>query len=73
MTAVRGFFGHLGFVWNRNLWRLLLALVVLTALIASSGTVAICLRRVSRWQCLKTIVRNQPGNAAGSRSCDRSR
>ncbi len=40
MTAVRGFFGHLGFVWNRNLWRLLLVLVVLTALIASSGTVA---------------------------------
>ena len=40
MTAVRGFFGHLGFVWNKNLWRLLLALIVLTALIASSGTVA---------------------------------
>src|ERR1044072_5740105 len=40
MTAIRGFFGHLGFVWNRNLWRLLLVLVVLTALIASSGTVA---------------------------------
>ena len=40
MTAVRGFFGHLGFVWNRNLWRLLLVLAVITALIASSGTVA---------------------------------
>ena len=29
MTAVRGFFGHLGFVWNRNLWRLLVLLAVM--------------------------------------------
>ena len=34
------FFGHTGFVWNQGLWRLLLVLVMLTALIASSGTVA---------------------------------
>lgn len=40
MTAVRGFFNHLGFIWNRNLFRLLIALAVLTALIASNGTVA---------------------------------
>jgi cell division protease FtsH len=40
MTRVRGFFGHLGFIWDRNLFRLLILLAVLTALIASSGTVA---------------------------------
>jgi cell division protease FtsH len=40
MTTIRGFLGHLGFVWNKNLFRLLIALAVLTALIASSGTVA---------------------------------
>jgi cell division protease FtsH len=40
MTAIRAFLGHLGFVWNKNLFRLLIALAVLTALIASSGTVA---------------------------------
>src|SRR5688572_31278095 len=40
MTAVRNFFGHLGFVWNKNLFRLVIALAVVTALIASSGTVA---------------------------------
>jgi cell division protease FtsH len=40
MTAVRNFASHLGFVWNKNLFRLLIVLAVLTALIASSGTVA---------------------------------
>lgn len=40
MTAVRGFLNNLGFVWNKNLFRLLIALAVVTALIASSGTVA---------------------------------
>ena len=54
MTAVRGFFGHLGFVWNRNLWRLLLVLVVLTALIASSGTVAFL-------QSVFGIIAQRPG------------
>jgi cell division protease FtsH len=40
MTAIRGFFGSLGFVWNKNLYRLLIVLGVLTALIAANGTVA---------------------------------
>ena len=41
MTRIRGFFSHAGFVWNRNLLRLLLALIVLTALIAADGTVQV--------------------------------
>ena len=40
MTRIRGFLGHLGFIWDKNLFRLLILLAVLTALIASSGTVA---------------------------------
>jgi len=40
MTAIRGFFDHLGFIWNRNLFRLLALLIVLTALITANGTVA---------------------------------
>jgi cell division protease FtsH len=40
MTAIRGFFDHLGFIWNRNLLRLLALLIVLTALIAANGTVS---------------------------------
>jgi cell division protease FtsH len=40
MTAIRGFFGGLGFVWNKNLYRLLIVLGVVTALIAANGTVA---------------------------------
>ena len=40
MTAIRNFFGHVGFVWNKNLFRLLILLAVLTALIVSNGTVA---------------------------------
>ncbi|HEV8697217.1 MAG TPA: AAA family ATPase [Candidatus Limnocylindrales bacterium] len=39
MTRIRGFFGHLAFIWDRNLIRLLLVLMVVTALIASNGTV----------------------------------
>jgi cell division protease FtsH len=38
MTRIRGFLGHLAFIWDKNLIRLLLVLMVLTALIASSGT-----------------------------------
>jgi hypothetical protein len=37
MTAIRDFFGHVGFVWNKNLFRLLILLAVLTALIVSAG------------------------------------
>jgi cell division protease FtsH len=40
MTAIRRFFDNAGFVWNKNLFRLVIALAVLTAVIASSGTVA---------------------------------
>jgi cell division protease FtsH len=39
-SNVRGFFGHLAFIWNKNLIRLLLLLAVLTALIASNGTIS---------------------------------
>jgi cell division protease FtsH len=39
MTRIRGFLGHLAFIWDRNLIRLLLVLMVVTALIASNGTV----------------------------------
>ena len=39
MTAIRGFFGHLGFIWERNLFRLMLLLIVVTALIVANGTV----------------------------------
>jgi cell division protease FtsH len=39
MTKVRDLFGHLAFMWDKNLIRLLFALIVLTALIAANGTV----------------------------------
>jgi cell division protease FtsH len=39
MTAMRGFFGHLGFIWSRNLLRLMLVLIVVTSLIVANGTV----------------------------------
>jgi cell division protease FtsH len=38
MTAIRGFFGHLGFMWTKNLRRLLILLAVLTALVVINGT-----------------------------------
>jgi cell division protease FtsH len=38
MTAIRGFFGHLGFMWTKNLRRLFVVLMVLTALIVINGT-----------------------------------
>jgi cell division protease FtsH len=39
MTRIRGLFGHMAFIWDRNLIRLLLLLMVVTALIASNGTI----------------------------------
>jgi cell division protease FtsH len=41
MTRIRGFFSHAGFVWDRNLFRLMLVLIVLTALIAANGTLQV--------------------------------
>ena len=41
MTAMRGFFGHLGFVWQRNLVRLMFLLIVVTALILANGTLGV--------------------------------
>ena len=38
MTRIRGFFSHAGFIWDRNLFRLMLVLIVLTAVIAANGT-----------------------------------
>jgi cell division protease FtsH len=39
MTHIRGALSHLSYIWDRNLIRLLLLLAVLTAIIASSGTI----------------------------------
>ncbi len=39
MTALRDLASHLAFIWEKNLFRLLLALAVLTALIGANGTV----------------------------------
>jgi cell division protease FtsH len=41
MTAMRGFFGHLGFIWQRNLVRLMFLLIVVTALILANGTLGV--------------------------------
>jgi cell division protease FtsH len=41
MTRVRAFANHVGFVWNRNLFRLMIFLAILTALIAANGTVGV--------------------------------
>jgi cell division protease FtsH len=38
MTRLRNAFGHLAFIWDRNLVRLLFVLIVVTSLIASNGT-----------------------------------
>jgi cell division protease FtsH len=41
MTAIRGFFGHLGFIWQRNLVRLMIVLIVVTSLIVANGTLGV--------------------------------
>jgi cell division protease FtsH len=56
MNRIRSIGSHLGFVWERNLLRLALVLAVLTALIASSGTVAFIQQSIG-------IVASLPGFA----------
>jgi cell division protease FtsH len=41
MNRVRTFTSNLGFIWNKNLWRLLAVLLIFTALIILNGTVAV--------------------------------
>jgi ATP-dependent Zn protease len=41
MTRIRGFFSHAGFVWDKNLFRLMVVLIVLTAVIAANGTIQV--------------------------------